>query len=55
MISVGLTAAAVQAALGHSSPAETLAVYTLWPSDEEQTRKSIEAGSAAWVARAMPS
>lgn len=53
MIAAGLSVAAVQAALGHSSPAETLEVYThLWPSDEERTREAIEQGSAAWFTAA---
>ncbi|HWL44134.1 MAG TPA: tyrosine-type recombinase/integrase [Ilumatobacter sp.] len=49
MIASGLSVAAVQAALGHSSPAETLEVYThLWPTDEDRTRQAIESGSAGW-------
>jgi len=49
LIASGLSVAAVQAVLGHSSPAETLGVYThLWPSDEERTREAIERASAVW-------
>lgn len=52
MIAAGLSVAAVQAALGHSSPAETLEVYThLWPTDEERTREAIEVGSGCVVHR----
>lgn len=50
MIAGGLSVAAVQAVLGHSSPAETLEVYThLWPSDEDNTRRVMEAASATWL------
>lgn len=50
MIAGGLSVAAVQAVLGHSSPAETLEVYThLWPGDEDKTREVMEAASAGWL------
>ena len=50
LIASGLSVAAVQAVLGHSSPAETLDVYThLWPADEERTRQAIEAATASWA------
>jgi hypothetical protein len=44
---------AVQAALGHATPSETLDVYThFWPSDEEKTREAMERASGVWfVAR----
>jgi site-specific recombinase XerD len=49
LIASGLSVAAVQAVLGHASPAETLEVYThLWPSDEERTRSAIDA-AATWL------
>ena len=49
LIAGGLSVAAVQAARGHASPAETLEVYThFWPTDEERTREAIERASAAW-------
>ena len=49
LIASGLSVAAVQAVLGHASPAETLDVYThLWPSDEERTRAAIDA-AATWL------
>lgn len=49
LIASGLSVAAVQAVLGHASPAETLEVYThLWPSDEERTRLAIDA-AATWL------
>ncbi|MBI4882891.1 MAG: tyrosine-type recombinase/integrase [Actinobacteria bacterium] len=52
LIAAGLSVAAVQAVLGHASPAETLDVYThLWPTDEERTRDAIEAASASWLPR----
>ena len=42
LIAGGLSVAAVQAVLGHASPAETLEVYThLWPTDEERTRTAM--------------
>ena len=42
--------AAVQAVLGHASPAETLEVYThLWPTDEDRTREAIAVASEAWI------
>lgn len=51
LIAGGLSVAAVQAALGHASPAETLEVYThFWPTDEDKTREAIERASAAWFA-----
>ena len=54
MIAGGLFVAAVQAVLGHSSPAETLEVYThLWPSDEDRTRDVMEAASAGWLPKAL--
>jgi integrase len=54
MIAGGLSVAAVQAVLGHSSPAETLEVYThLWPSDEDRTRDVMEAASAGWLPKAL--
>ena len=50
MIAGGLSVAAVQAVLGHSSPAETLEVYThLWPGDEDKTRQVMEAASSRWL------
>ena len=50
LINSGLSVAAVQAVLGHASPAETLEVYThLWPSDEEKTRQAIEVATGAWA------
>ena len=50
LIAGGLSVAAVQAVLGHASPAETLDVYThLWPTDEERTRGAIEAASSGWM------
>jgi site-specific recombinase XerD len=50
LINSGLSVAAVQAVLGHASPAETLDVYThLWPGDEERTRRAIEQASAGWT------
>lgn len=50
LIAHGLSVAAVQAALGHSSPAETLEVYThFWPTDEERTREAIATASAGWL------
>jgi len=50
LISGGLSVAAVQATLGHASPAETLEVYThLWPTDEGRTRDAIEQASAGWL------
>lgn len=49
LIASGLSVAAVQALLGHSSPSETLEVYThLWATDEDKTREAIEQTSAAW-------
>ncbi len=49
LIASGLSVAAVQAVLGHSSPSETLDVYThLWPGDEDRTRAAIERGTEAW-------
>jgi len=51
LIAGGLSVAAVQAALGHASPAETLEVYThFWPTDEDRTREAIERASAVWFA-----
>ena len=45
-----MSVASVQAVLGHSSPAETLEVYThLWPSDEDKTRAVMEAASSGWL------
>ena len=45
-----VTVAAVQAVLGHASPAETLEVYThFWPADEERTRVAIEGFAAHWL------
>jgi integrase len=53
LIASGLSAAAVQAVLGHSSPAETLEVYThFWPSDEDRTRGAFERASEGWLASA---
>lgn len=50
LIASGLSVAAVQAVLGHSSPAETLEVYThFWPSDEAKTREAIDRASQAWL------
>jgi integrase len=50
LIAEGLSVAAVQAVLGHASPAETLEVYThLWPTDEDRTRQAIEAASTGWL------
>jgi integrase len=55
LISSGLSVAAVQAVLGHASPAETLEVYThFWPADEERTRSAIEAAAQAWNEAASP-
>jgi integrase len=49
LIASGLSVSAVQAALGHATPSETLDVYThFWPSDEEKTREAIEQASAHW-------
>jgi integrase len=49
LIASGLSVSAVQAALGHATPSETLDVYThFWPSDEERTREAIERASAQW-------
>jgi integrase len=51
LIASGLSVAAVQAVLGHSSAAETLDVYThLWPSDEDRTREAIGRAAASWAA-----
>ena len=45
----GLSVAAVQAVLGHSSLNETLSVYVhMWPGDEDRTRAAIEQASAVW-------
>lgn len=53
LIASGLSVAAVQAVLGHSSPAETLEVYThFWPTDEERTRDAIERAAASWAGAA---
>lgn len=53
LIAGGLSVAAVQAVLGHASPAETLEVYThLWPTDEDKTRAAIERASASWLTSA---
>jgi integrase len=50
LIASGLSVAAVQAVLGHASPAETLEVYThFWPADEDRTRGAIEAAAASWM------
>jgi len=50
LIASGLSVSAVQAALGHATPSETLDVYThFWPSDEEKTRDAIEQASARWL------
>ncbi|CAB4574552.1 MAG: tyrosine-type recombinase/integrase [Actinobacteria bacterium] len=50
-IAAGLSVAAVWALLRHSSPVETLEVYThLWPTDEECTRDEIGRASVSWVA-----
>jgi integrase len=49
LIASGLSVSAVQAALGHATPSETLDVYThFWPSDEEKTRDAVEQASAHW-------
>ncbi|MEQ1874622.1 MAG: tyrosine-type recombinase/integrase [Ilumatobacteraceae bacterium] len=51
LIAHGLSVSAVQAVLGHSSPSETLDVYThLWPTDEERTRAAMTAASGSWLA-----
>ena len=45
---------AVQAVLGHASPAETLDVYThFWPSDEDKTREAIERAASGWSRQAL--
>jgi integrase len=50
LIATGLSVSAVQAVLGHASPAETLEVYThFWPADEERTRAAIESFAAEWL------
>lgn len=49
LISSGLSVSAVQAVLGHASPAETLEVYThFWPADEERTREAIAVAAGSW-------
>ena len=54
LIASGLSVAAVQAALGHATAAETLTVYThLWPTDEDRPRGAIEAASAGWLNDAL--
>jgi integrase len=50
LIASGLSVAAVQAVLGHSTPSETLDVYThFWPTDEERTREAIGRASLGWL------
>ncbi|MEM8619854.1 MAG: site-specific integrase [Actinomycetota bacterium] len=50
LIASGLSVSAVQAALGHATPSETLDVYVhFWPTDEERTREAIGQASAAWL------
>ena len=50
LIASGPSVAAVQAMLGHSTPSETLGVYThFWVTDGERTREAIGRVSAGWL------
>lgn len=52
LIAAGLPVTAVQHALGHSTPAETLTVYAhFFPTDEERTREAIERVAAGFIRR----
>jgi len=53
LIASGLSVSAVQAVLGHASPAEALDVYThFWPGDEDKTREAIDRAASGWSRQA---